>query len=189
MLSRFLVYGPLSLLWPLSLLGQGAVQFANIAVGAGGARLVEAPVFDLGCQTRLVGPEFRAQLYAGKAGATEDELVGVGFAAPFSQFPGYFSDGGRIIPFVAPGSVATLQVRAFEASAGSFEAARATGARYGQSPLFSLQTGGRIGGTDLAPDLVGLESFCLIPEPSLFALALISIPIWGVFKANSRALK
>lgn len=161
------------------------MQFVNIAI-SGGQHLVDAPVFDLDCRTRLVGSEFRAQLYAGKAGATEGELVGLDPAVPFTEVPGYFLGGAREIPFVTPGDVAILQVRAFEASAGSFEAAVATGIRYGQSLAFSVQTGRRIGGTDLPPDLIGLHSFCLVPEPSGFVLALISVSIGRVFAATYR---
>ena len=79
---------------------------------------VDAPITDNN-GNRLSGADFLVQLYAG---ASEQNLAPVGPAIPFRTgiAAGYFVDAySRIIPAVQPGGIATLQIRAWETSAGT----------------------------------------------------------------------
>src|SRR4051812_2610335 len=145
--------------------------------GAGGARI------DGTLHTTAV-----AALYAGPDGSTAAQLVLIGPAVSFlgGASAGYVNVGSssaRIIPAVAPGGFAIVQVRAWDAANGtiapSYEAAQAIpGAFFGASSLLRLQ----MGGIGQSVDLVGLQSFSTVPEPAavaLLALGLISAGFFG----------
>lgn len=151
---------------------QGTVLFNNTEarVGIPGG----APVFDVGGTVRLEGATFVAQLFAGPNvdslqawGATPSPFrtgAGAGFWNPGA-------DATRIIGTVAPGEVATIVVRAWEAAGGtSFEDAKAAGVKWGESTAFTVATGGVGSPPSLPANLVGLTSFSLVPEPSTYAL-------------------
>jgi hypothetical protein len=144
---------------------QGTITFWNFG-GPG----IDAPVFHTDCQTRLEGDQFLAALYAGREGSSEMKLVQIGAPLPFltdlgaGYFDVRFVNNTRVIPFVQPGATVVAQVRVWEAQAGSFEAAKESGWLYGQSNPLTVMTQGSI--TGLPAYLIGLESFCLIPEPS-----------------------
>jgi hypothetical protein len=149
--------------------GQGTITFANLA-GAGG---VNAPIYLPDCMTGVSGPEFLAVLYAGPAGSLEPQLMLVGRPTPFypaDPGAGYFGGGIVSIPDISPGVVGAFQVRVYEAAAGSYEAAVAGLWLHGKSNLFETQTGypGHPGGPPMP--LTGLQSFCLVPEPSTLGL-------------------
>src|SRR5260221_3747013 len=94
-------------LWPLVLLAemftfegwaQGELGFSNHI-----RNLIDAPVFDTDCQTRLSGSAFLSEFYAG---TTPDSLQAVGGVVPFSFGPaaGYvFEASGARIPDVTDG--------------------------------------------------------------------------------------
>src|SRR4051812_17366132 len=147
--------------------------------GAGGARI------DGTLHTTAV-----AALYAGPDSSTADQLVLIGPAVSFlsGASAGYLNVGSssaRIIPAVAPGGFAVVQVRAWDAANGttapSYEAAQVIpGALFGASTLLRIQ----MGGLGQSVDLVGLQSFSIgaVPEPaavSLLALGLISAIFFG----------
>ena len=121
-----------------------------------------APVFDVDETSKLEGPAFLAQLYAG---ATENDLQPVGAAVPFrsGSQAGTFNGGTRAIPSVAVGESAYAQVRVWETAAGpSFEAASAAHGKVGWSSVLSVETGGVSGMAPKMPGyLEGLESFAL----------------------------
>jgi hypothetical protein len=165
LLKRLLVSAS-ALLVLTNLMAQGTVNFAN----AGGG--VNAPFFDLDGTTRLAGPEYMAQLFAGPSA---DSLAPVGAPATFltGGGAGYFNGGVIAVPSVAPGEVGWFQVGVWQTLGGtipSYTAALAAGAYYGQSAVFATLTGG-VGSPPSPPmALVGLQSFALIPEPSTWAL-------------------
>jgi len=113
---------------------------------SGGARVMvdgatnNAPIYDVDGTTRLGGPNFLAQIYAGPG---PEILRPVGPAIAFSSgtFAGYLVRESRQIPDVAPGQIAYVQVRAWEAARGaSYEEARAAGGKFGFSAVFNTPT-------------------------------------------------
>lgn len=147
----------------------GTVNFANVA-GPAGARLVDAPVFDVGGATRLAGPGFQAQLFAGpNAGSMATIGPSVGFLTGTGA--GYFSGGPREITGVNAGAAASVQVRAWSVSSGAtFDAASIRGS----SPVLNLTATGNAGEPPSLPvNLVGLQQFSLVPEPSTIALGAL----------------
>lgn len=153
---------------------QGTVNFNNSPATVGGTG---APVFDIDGTTRLAGDGYFAQLYAGPDASS---LLPWGDPLSFrtGAGAGFFNTTGvntsRTIGNVAAGAAASIQVRAWANAGGthtSYDAAFAAGAATGQSPILELaSTGG--GGIPPAPavNLVGLQSFSLVPEPSTYAL-------------------
>jgi len=144
--------------------GQGTVNFAN--AGA----TFSAPFFDYDGTTRLAGSRYMAELLAGTstgsmapAGSPTPLLSGAG--------AGFFNGGVVSIPNVALGSIGFFQVRYWDTTVGAtYSAAQAAGLGYGLSNLFSVPTGG-VGTPPSSPtSLAGLQSFFLIPEPSIYAL-------------------
>jgi hypothetical protein len=154
---------------------QGLINFNNAASAIGTA----APVFDVDGTTKLEGSAYWVQLYAGP---TADSLAAWGPALNFrtGAGAGIFNTttsaanptgSARTVGSVAPGDVAQVVVRAWEAAGGtSFEAAVASGAKFGGSSVLSITTGGAGEPPTLPANLVGLTSFSLVPEPSTYAL-------------------
>jgi hypothetical protein len=150
---------------------QGTVNFNNSPGAVGGTG---APVFDVDDTTRLAGTAYWAQLFAGPG---ENSLAPIGAALNFrtGTGAGFFNttgvDTSRSIGTVAPGALATIQVRAWEAAGGtSYDAAFAGGFKTGKSSTFTVTTGGAGSPPSLPANLVGLTSFSLVPEPSTYAL-------------------
>lgn len=147
---------------------QGTVNFANIVL-SGGARVVDAPVFAADGTTRLAGTGFQAQLYAGPNAGS---LAAIGNPTGFltGTGAGYFNGGTRTIDTVAPGANAAIEVRAWDTSSGATFAAASI---KGSSPGLSIATGGSGTPPSLPANLVGLQSFSLVPEPSTLALGAL----------------
>lgn len=131
---------------------------------------IDAPVFDTDCTTRLAGAAYLAQVYVGLA---PGDLSPIGWVLPFrtGDAAGYIT----MTVLTVTGSSGTLvysQLRAWEAlSGGSYEAAVAAGGKHGVSNVVPIRTVMPPG----APDVpVGLESFCLVPEP-----APVAFMAWG----------
>jgi hypothetical protein len=126
----------------------------------------------------IAGDAGWAQLYAGP---DADSLAPIGQAVNFlpagSGFEGFFSGGALAIPSVAPGANAEISVRAWLATQGtSWEQAVASGDNFGWSNnggTFTVATGGAGSPPSLPANLVGMEAFQLIPEPSTTALGII----------------
>jgi hypothetical protein len=149
---------------------QGQISFGNRFSIAG----IDAPVFDTDCATRLAGAAYLAQVYAGR---TPDSLSPVGWVMPFrtGERAGYIY--GVVITI--PNAIADLvytQLRAWEARAGAtFEEAVASGGKYGLSNIVPMRTV-MPPGTPNEP--VGLQSFCLVPEPPSGALLVLGGGLW-----------
>lgn len=163
-----------SVLTGCTLLGQGTVNFNNApsAVGGAGARF-----YDMDGTTPLAGTAFLAQLYAGP---NEGSLAPIGAALPFrtgagAGFVDTAAGTARTISTVAPGAVATVQIRFWGASSGAtWEAALAAGGKVGLSPSILVTTGGSGEPPSLPANLVGLMAAqIMIPEPGSIALGLL----------------
>ena len=142
----------------VSMLAQGTVDIFN-----GPGSEVDAPVYDVDGVTRLAGAAYQVQLFAGPAA---DQLVAVGAPLPFrSKYgAGYWQSGDTVLVInsVPPGAKAFVQIRVWEAAAGTtYEAAMAAGGKRGTSLVLSIVTGGGGAPPSLPPMLVGLESFRL----------------------------
>ena len=157
---------------------QGTVSFNNrVLANDGVAFLVNAPVFNIDGVTGLSGATYLAALYAGPVGGA---LAQVGAAVPFRTGTrvGYvdIASPDRTVATVAPGAAGSFQVRAWLASSGAtYEAALGAGGPTGFSNTFSVTTGGAGNPASLPANLVGLQSFSLVPEPSVIALGLIGV--------------
>ncbi len=148
----------------------GSINVGNRVLLSG----IDAPVFDTDCVTRLAGTNFLVQAYIG---FTPDSLAPMGDARPFrtGQYAGYFVSHIVNVPDAA-GRLVYVQLRAWEATAGtSYEAAVAAGGKYGFSnvvPVIAIAPPGP------PADLVGLQSFCLVPEPGAGALLALGGGLW-----------
>jgi len=161
---------------------QGTVFFANrVAPNV-------APVYDVDGTTALLGTGFSAQLFAGAQGTGENALTPVGSPVPFrttASVAGTWSGIQEIIPGVAGGAIATMQVRAWANAGGtltSYAAALLAGSPAGKSTVFDSLALGNTAVTPatLPPNIVGnplaannLQSFSLVPEPSVIALGAL----------------
>jgi hypothetical protein len=151
----------------------------------------DKPVFDAS-GNRLFGTNYVAMLYGGISAdalvpavdaASWQTMAPVPFTNTFHGQAGYFAyHGGYLdsvmILTVPPAGPSWLQVRAWDLRvAPTYEAAVALGVGgYGQSTIFYY-----FGGTPPQPNpiipspLVGLESFSLVPEPSVGILFLLGL--------------
>jgi len=152
-------------------LAQGTINFNNFVPPN-----IDAPIFDVGGTTRLAGSGFLAQLWAGPNAGS---LAPIGAALPFfsqaSGGAGYINGPpDRSVGTVAPGAIAFVQVRAWNAASGADW--NSAGIR-GQSITLQITTGGAGNPPSLPADLTGLTSFSLavIPEPSTIALGLLGV--------------
>jgi len=149
---------------------QGTLNFASFVTVPAPGTSVNAPVFNSDGTTRLAGASFMAILYAGP---TAGSMQAVGTAVAFSTGggAGYFIGGTRTVTTVAGNAIAFLQVRAWDTAAGAtWDAAFASGSRYGMSPILQL-TLGQAPATP--PNMTGLQGFNLVPEPSTIALGIL----------------
>ncbi len=135
------------------------VAFLNRMAG-----ILDAPVLDADGTTRLAGPGFLAQLYAGP---DAQSLAPIGPASPFQTAAGagYWDPGKtyvRTVPGVTSGSNVFAQVRAWETGAGTtFEQAYAGGRKTGKSAVLELATDPD---GQSSAQLLGLLSFSLVYE-------------------------
>lgn len=139
-----------------SLTAQGTVNFANRVVGE-----FDAPVYWGGAigGIKMEGPRYLAQLLAGP---TVDQLAPIGDPLPFrtGAAAGYWTATLRVIPTVAPGAEAKVQIRAWRSVFGStFEQADRVGACMASSQILSITTGGAGSPPSLPANLTGLVSF------------------------------
>jgi hypothetical protein len=138
--------------------GQGQIDFRTWIPG-----LIDAPVFDTNCQTRIVGPEMVGQVYLG---VTPQVLSPIGHVLPFGTgaAAGYWNGPAGGVTIRVPGqagpSPVYVQLRAWDAAAGStYDAAVSAGGRYGFSNIAPADP-------SLPPappgHPLGLEGFCLV---------------------------
>lgn len=173
-----------------SLFGQGAVNFNTQVVGTL-ARVYDVGVVGTGTTNgALLGLNFGAQLY-GAAGDLADDstLRGLGtrvnfrggIQAGYVMVTGTNKWGETINPSVkVPGTVdadgsrlATLQLRAWDASFDTYEAALQGVGKSGKSNLIKVNTAFP---PNTPPNLAGLQGFSLVvPEPSTIALSVLGV--------------
>lgn len=164
--------------------GGGTILFDNRFLSFN-APSNEAPIFDLDGITRLNGPTFVAQLYAG---SSLDSLRPAASPSPFrSGFDAGLVAGKFVtLPNVPPGATAFAQVRAWEITRGSsYEEARAMGGKFGRSDIFEVVAGG-----DALPpaQLSNLKSFHLqagLPEFTVGVIEFVErqpqgVLVWSV---------
>lgn len=159
------------MLWVPAVWSQGQIAFGNRVPSAG----IDAPVFDTDCRTRLEGPSFLAQLYFGRE---PDSLAAVNDPRPFhtGAAAGYFLTVSVTIPDTS-GLPLFFRVRAWEAAAGSSYVEAMASGKYGESNLVVAIPSWPPG----APtELIGLTSFCLVPEPSPSLLLLLGAGLAGL---------
>ena len=161
--SKHSFFGVLALCGLLaSASGQGWVHFANRVPG-----LVDAPVS--GCSGLLSGAGYTAQLFGGPAGAADNNLMALLPQTFFRTTPsqaGIVTNVDVVVPGVAPGRVARLQMRVWENRGGTIQswlaAVHDPTLQSGASPSFDSPP--------LTPQntsepvvLTGLRSFTLCP--------------------------
>lgn len=133
---------------------------------------IDAPMLGPDCRTLLEGEAYLAQAYIKLAEDPDSSYASVGVAVPFrtGAGAGYIVSAVRTTPYPAWTPIA-VEMRVWEAAGGpTYEMAQATGWFYGKSAPVTLWV---TVAPATPPDMLGLQSFCLIPEPS--ALALFSL--------------
>jgi len=149
----------------------GAVVLGNLGGG------VNAPVM-LGDTGHGPGPDYSAQLFL-QSGTTLTPLTppttfrpaGVGAQAIADRY--LVTVPIDVIPGTTPGGSASFVLRAWKTSLGTFDAAKASGANFGESAPVTVASLG--GGTLPQANLVGLAGFTVLttPEPSILALGVL----------------
>jgi hypothetical protein len=153
----------------VSTFGQGTIFFNN-RTSAGDVRIY-APDGTSGAGT--AAPVVNAQLFLVPSGGgalvplTPATTFRTGAAASF-----FVNPVDVVVAGINAGSPATILVRAWDAAAGSYDAA----VLRGESTPFTISALGGISPTGTivpTPDLAGLQSFTMVPEPSTIALGVL----------------
>jgi len=161
--------------------GQGQVNFQNrVTAGSGAQGTVLAKVLNVGGVDNVLGTGFTIELWAGPSGTAAGSLSLVpGTTSTFrtsTSVAGYIVAGiTATVPGVDAGATGSFQVRAWNNEGGtltSWQQALAAGRAFGSSPVLNL-TFPLGGGTVQPPNLVGLQGFTLVPEPSSIAFAVM----------------
>jgi len=157
---------------------QGTVDFRNKV--SAGATPFDSPVYmDFVGGTKLGNANFVAQLwYGASASSVNTALLDTPAVFRTGTGAGYWNPGAdstRVLPTIAGGTAAWVQVRVWDSTKGAdYNAAKAAGSLYGDSNIFQLTTGNPTGSPPTVPAvLAGLTPFALVPEPSTFALGLL----------------
>ena len=177
----------------LSAFAQGTVNFATVGSGPNGS--VNAPLTNYFTGQRVSGTDYTAQLFyndpANSADDTMDPRTGspiltaVGATATFTTATveagrGYITaatgGGTRVLPGIAGGASATLQIRAWSTSLGA-DWNTALNALVGGAPgfindtrVFTVPTGNP---PLVAPSALTGATWSLIPEPSTLGLGVL----------------
>lgn len=176
---------------------QGSITFDTSAAAGVGARVLMPDGTPVGSTAAgaPAGTLFLAQLYVGAGNVSDSaSLVPVGnpvnlrsgSSGGYSQITGTTTlgvpvDPTVVVPTIPGGALATIQMRAWWAGPGGntyqqyYEYDGPAAGLFGASPLLVKPLGG--GGTPPGPpaDLVGLESFRLIPVPEPTTWALLGL--------------
>lgn len=169
---------------PMMVAAQGQVNFGTTTANH---RVVDQSLTP-------VGTGFMAALYGGVNGSLEGALVQLGAAHPVTAGTGFILAGGtRLVPGVAEGDPASLQVRAWDGAYATYEAAiaGATGL-VGKTAVFSNPTGGPTTSPPSTPAFLSgwteqlVVSPAIIPEPSTFALAGLGLAGLLIFRRRNK---
>ena len=156
-------------LLPVTTQAQGQFNFGNRL-----PCMCDAVVLDIDGWTRPTGPDFVVQAYVG---LTSESLHPLGPVIPFrtGAAAGYWRSTELVVPDVPAGTLVYVEARAWEAAGGnSWESAQAAGFKYGRSNTVWL----RLSEPPAVPtDMIGLQSFHLIPEPSSSALGMLGAAV------------
>jgi hypothetical protein len=161
-----------ALLTSMGIYAQGQVNFITV-LGPAGSRTVDAPVSMM--DGTPPSPIYTVQLFLAN-GADPGSWIGLTPTTVFrSDTPAasyYVVDPGTpvTVPGYPPQSTAPLVMRAWENAYNTYEAAVAAGAFCGQSPIANITLGG---GTLPPTNLIGLQGFTMVPEPSTIAFGLL----------------
>jgi len=151
-------------------LAQGQFNFCNRVLASG----IDAIV-----NNELGAPAAAGYFAQAYAGLTADSLSPVGSAVEFRtdrpDRAGYINPVPVTVPGIDVGKDAYVAMRAWKGSSGgqvfaSYEDALTKGGVYGGSGAVKLTLGG---GTVTPTDLVGLQAFSMVPEPSALALGVL----------------
>jgi hypothetical protein len=168
-MKKLIVAGALGLV-AVGALAQGQFTFGN--KNALTTPPINARVFMPDGTTGLDGTAYLTQAYVKASGDPDSSYAPVGTAVNFRTG----ANAGYIVPVVVTTTFAgdaeiNVQMRAWEAAKGAdYPTAVAAGGLYGFSNPVTLKV-------TLAPapppDMVGLASFSLVPEPSTLALGVL----------------
>ena len=155
----------------VGVLAQGTLNFSTTPSTIGS----DQPIFEEDTSTPIDGDAFWGELWAG---ADEAGLAALAKVHPLSGGgAGYLRQAEEVsVPNVAAGTTATVQIKAWRVEAGdTHAAAMASGGGYGESAIFTAETGGIIPGEPprVGGKLTAFTSFSLVPEPSTAALGLL----------------
>ena len=162
-------------LW-LSLTGpvvaQGTIDFRNRVLASG----LDAPICDVDDVTRLSDGNFVAQVwYSAQQTGSFTSVVDPPAPFGFGADPGYWNpgqDSTRVLPGIPGGSIAWIQIRVWKVGPENFDPRPPPTCR--NSNIFPVITGNPTGSPPTPPAiLLGLQPFCLIPEPSIPTLGLL----------------
>jgi hypothetical protein len=152
---------------------QGTINF-NTRVGSE----VVVQVFMPDGTTPLDGAGFTAQLFGGPAGSDAGSLVALTPTTIFRSGAGagfVVAAGDVAVTGVPGGQSAAIQMRVWENMGGtiaSYADAVSAGAFRGESNVFDSPPLGDLTAIppSVSPNLVGMQSFNLVPEPTTYAL-------------------
>jgi hypothetical protein len=159
-----------ALLTSVAAFAQGQVNFITV-LGPSGNRTVDAPVKRVDGVT-AAGAGFSAQLFLLNAGVYTALTPATVFRTDVPAASFYVVDPGSpvTVPGFAPQSTAPLVLRAWDSSFASYDAAATAGGQRGESAVANIALGG---GTLPPTNLVGLQGFTMVPEPSTIAFGVI----------------
>jgi len=178
--------------------GQGSINFNNAAVGV---KITDKNGVNVGSTVAGDGTNYFAQLYWAPGTVTDMNLLNpvagalVNFRSLANggsiQVSGTTSLGTVItttaytVPTPTPGGIATFQIRAWYGGGSvytsyyngtTFNGANLNGlAQYGFSNLITIQTGDTTPPAATPPNMVGLQTFQLVPVPEPGTLALAGL--------------
>jgi len=151
---------------------QGTVNFANKNAITGLNAPVTLP------DGSGVGGAYSAALYL--VSGTTETIINSSlntFRASPAAATGYLLPLNVTVPGVAGGQVANLKIKAWETSAGSYEAALAAGTGYGESLAFNVTlTDVPAPPADIPSTLQGF-TVTVIPEPTTIALGALGAAV------------
>jgi len=163
-----------------------SAAFADGQVNFGNKDLSPTPYVTDASGAKLIGTNFKAQLYFGSATASESSLSAIAlaplaFRAAGTTLPGTWVGKTATITGFSPGDKVTLQVRVWDSTFGAdyATASAAVGAQVGSSSLFSY-TIPQPTDPPAALLMTGLQAFQLktvsaVPEPSTLALGALGL--------------
>ena len=171
----------------LGCFAQGTINFSNTSAS-------QVRCYDL--ETRILNAApagaYTVGLWWAPAGTfdySQFEFV-AGSATIIGPTDGRFNGGTKTVNGIPPGAAVSVQVRAWETAAGSYDAAIGSGRWFGMSQVFTVDTGdpttvppGTEGSLDV-PEFIGVFITC--PEPSTVVLGILGLAACLAFKRRSR---